>query len=493
MGQAKFLPRTLGLSLLLAWANAQAAAPTPEQLLQQMQQLSARIEKLEKRNAELEARLAGSAAPNLPQRVAALEAERKAMDEGLASERLSDKEPELATRLKSLETKVEAQHPATALAEALDGIGVEGSVGAVAQHVNGKAHTDGRDETTLGWRGDLGITLPGGEVGRAKGEFYVHLRMGQGGGASGLRPTFTGAFDSLSFQQQDVRSSNTNAIVAQAWYQLTAPLDAGEESARTLQFTVGKMDPFVFFDQNALADDESSKFLNNVFVHNPMLDSGGAVGADDYGFSPGARLAYTDEGGDLPWQASVGAFGAGDGASFDHSFTKPFVIGQLETTLKFSGLTGNYRAYAWHNGQYEGYADGTGHTAGWGLSADQQVSESLALFARYGHGMNGRTAFDRAVTVGAELTGDAWGRGADEVGLAYAWLRSSHGFRAAAPGLADYGYAAAGAEHVAELYYRYRVNDRIALTPDLQHVRHPGADPDADPVTTVALRALYAF
>lgn len=492
--KVRLAPLAAALTLALA-SGASHAGASQDTLLAELKRLAERMEKLEKRNAELERRLAAQPTPALAQRVDALEDANRQVRAGLESDRITEKEPELVTRLKALEAKTDSHGPAAKLAEALEGISVEGSVAAVAQRVNGKARADRKDETALTWRGDVGITLPGGDIGAGKGEFFAHLRMGQGSGIEGLRPTFTGATNSLAFQQEGEPSENTTAIVAQAWYQLTTPLgDGGEDAPHSLQITVGKIDPFVFFDQNAAADNEAEKFLNNVFVHNPMLDSGGAVGADSYGFSPGVRLAYRNESGKPEWwQASIGVFGAGDGATFGKSFTKPFVIGQLETGLRLNGLNGTYRLYGWHNGQYEGYDGATGRTAGWGISADQQVDEDLTLFARYGHASSGKVAFNRAVTLGGELNGSPWGRGADGVGLALAWLRASPGFKAAAADLPDLGYGARGAEKVAELYYRYHVNDQLSLTPDLQVIKKAGADPDANTVTALGIRAVYAF
>ena len=96
---------------------------------------------------------------------------------------------------------------------------------------------------------------------------------------------------------------------------------------RKTTFTVGKIDPCVFFDQNTIADDETRRFDNNVFVHNPLLDSGGDVGADRFGFAPGAIAAYEDTSDKaMPWGVSLGAFGSGGGASFSGSNGKPLVI-----------------------------------------------------------------------------------------------------------------------------------------------------------------------
>ena len=81
--------------------------------------------------------------------------------------------------------------------------------------------------------------------------------------------------------------------MAQAWYQLEVPFTERNVLRKTT-FTVGKIDPFVFFDQNAIADDETRRFANNVFVHNPLLDSGGDVGADRFGFAPdGLYMAHS--------------------------------------------------------------------------------------------------------------------------------------------------------------------------------------------------------
>src|SRR4029079_14975643 len=120
------------------------------------------------------------------------------------------------------------------------------------------------------------------------------------------------------------------------------------QSHDRVEITGGKMDPFAFFDQNAAADDETMRFMNNAFVHNPLLDSGGDIGVDAYGFTPGVRIAYVNEM-DKPdtWGASLGVFGSGPGAHFTGSLGDPFIIAHLETTRRFfAGQAGTYRVYA---------------------------------------------------------------------------------------------------------------------------------------------------
>lgn len=234
--------------------------------------------------------------------------------------------------------------------------------------------------------------------------------------------------------------------------------------------------------------------------------SQGLAGVDAYGFSPGARLACHVDGtaGDW-WRVSLGAFRAGEGASFKDSFDQPFVIAQMEAGHQYiNGLIGNYRVYAWTIGNATPYsneaASATERQSGWGLSADQQVTEAITLFARYGHATEGHARFDQAVTAGMELSGTVWGREKDRLGFAGGWLSASSSFEADAPTLdADgidgpgFDYAASGAERLAELYYAWHVNDHLELTPGLQWISRRGADGSAGDLTIVGLRATMGF
>jgi hypothetical protein len=347
------------------------------------------------------------------------------------------------------------------------------------------------------------VTLPGGEIGDGEGKIFTHLRFGQGNGV-GLKPTFTSTPNTTAFEKASTPADDSFAILAQAWYQLKMPLlgEGSKANAREhLHLTVGKIDPFVFFDQNAAADDESSRFMNNVFVHNPLLDSGGDTGADAYGFAPGAILQYVNEKDKgAEWGLSLGVFGSGPGANFTGSQSHPFVIAQAETNARFDYLPGTYRAYVWTNGRAVGW-DGSGNShSGIGFSANQKVSDALTLFGRYGHQFAGRVRFDRALTLGAELDGSGWGRAADGFGLAFGMARASASFRNDAPlldadgdGVPDLGYTPSGAEKQFELYYRYKLNSHVELTPDFQIISRPGANGAARAIDVVGLRAKIGF
>jgi hypothetical protein len=426
-------------------------------------------------------------------RIEALERQNQEMEKALSTERLSENEPELATRFKAVESQTLAmQKPVGKLEQALDGIEVEGSITAVAQKVRRGGTPSGDAESRANYRGDLTVTLPVGSMGDADGRLFTHIRLGQGTGVA-LRPTYTSAANTTGFET-NAGPDDSFAILAQAWYQLSVPLGDGlKENAREhLHFTVGKIDPFVFFDQNAAADDESAKFLNNAFVHNPLLDSGGDIGADAYGFAPGAVVRYensVEKGSE--WAVSLGVFGSGPGANFSGNLGDPFVIAQIEKAMRLNYLPGNYRLYGWTNGRAEGYDGLARRHSGVGVSVDQKVTDELTLFARYGHHTTGKVAFDRALTVGAELEGTPWGRAADSLGLSFGNLRTSSDYRA--DSLAVAGYEAAGNEQQVELYYRYKLNDAVELTPDFQWIKRAGGDGDADAVKVVGLRAKLGF
>jgi hypothetical protein len=424
----------------------------------------------------------------LAERIEALERQNAEMEKALATERVSETEPEVVTRLKAVEFQTLSMQKQTRQIEALEGISVGASLTGVAQKVSRGGTPAGDPESRLNYRGDVSVTLPGGELAEGDGRIFAHVRFGQGTGI-GLRPTYTSTANTTAFQT-GAGPDDSFAILAQAWYQLSIPLgDGPKQNVREqLHVTVGKIDPFVFFDQNAIADDESKRFLNNVFVHNPLLDSGGDTGADAYGFAPGAIIRYensADKGGE--WAVSLGVFGSGPGANFSGNLSDPFAIAQVEKAARINYLPGSYRLYGWTNGRAEAYDGLTDRRSGVGASIDQKVTDDLTLFGRYGHRTTGRAMFDQAATFGAELDGSDWGRGADALGVAVGASRTSAAYRNDSLALA--GYEATGNETQLEVYYRYKLNGKVELTPDLQYIRRPGGNGAADPVKVLGLRA----
>jgi hypothetical protein len=440
-----------------AWAETDV-----EKLTSAVDRLLKRVEQLEASNKRLEAALEKEKAAG--QRLMSPATKQQAATERATNEKVND----LDDRVVDLEGQVVTLKKPSKLQEALEGVTVE-----------------------------VPLDSFGKLAGVGDSKLFFHLRAGQGEGLTFANPTYTATPNSTAFFLQNSEDSAT--IVGEAWYQFGYPLAPTASGALPrIEGTFGKIDLFGFFDGNEIADNENAAFLNNVFVHNPLLDSGGAIGGDSYGFQPGVIGSYTNDVNSVNrWKASLGVFGSAGGAGFDSTFSKPFVIGQLEYGGRvLRDRPGNYRIYAWTNGQFVPYNDDaattTARQTGFGFSIDQEVvSRALTVFARYGHSFSGPVRFDNAVTVGAQLNGYGWGRQEDRIGLAYGWLNTGAGFKAAAQTV--YGYSPTGAEQDIELYYAWQINKNLQLSPNVQWIVQPGGDSSAQNLWVLGLRAVAGF
>lgn len=480
--------RTLLLSAALLTAHPAHASPETETLMEQIRILSKRIEQLEAAEKQRHS------------------AARKGSEETVEKEVV-----DLKDRVADVESQVQVLKQPSKVEEALGGVNVGAALTMVGQRAL-TGTTTGSSESQLNYRADIEVEVPLDSFGKLAGfgdsKLFAHVRFGQGAGLQQINPTFTATPNTTAFFLEGPDSHDATALLAQAWYQFGLPLTPGKSGAQPrFEGTFGKVDVFGFFDQNEVADDETESFMNNVFVHNPLLDSGFDIGADSYGFAPGLIGSYT---GDINsvnrWQASLGLFGAGSGSGFDTSFSKPLVMAQLEYTGRvLRDRPGNYRLYAWTNGSSVPYSNEFDTTqeerrTGWGFSIDQEVARHFSLFGRYGHSTKGQVKFDRALTLGGLLGGTAWGRAEDRIGLAVGWLKTSSEFKDAAPGLdadgdgtPDFGWSPSGSETNVELYYALQINKNLQLTPSYQWIGRPGGNPSASDISIIGLRAKAGF
>lgn len=478
------MPRLAGLALALAPLFPLAAEPGPSEV--QLTQLLQRMQQLEARNIDLEARLQALAA--------ALASRTPAAGSQWGDARLQAIEQQQQTLAQQVQGLSRPADESEALAD--DGPSFGGSLVTVLQRVNSGGSEDGRSSSRLNYRGDLSVELPAGSIGDARGTAFAALRFGQGNGVA-LRPTYTSTVNTTTFEAS-AGSDDTYAIVAQAYYRLDIPLDGGrfnDQPGTRIELNVGKMDIFALFDQNEVAADETTQFLNNVFVHNPLLDSGGDIAADKFGFAPGLRFAYVNEGESLGWGLSLGAFAAGDGASYNGGLGQPLYIAQFEVSPRqINGeLRGNYRVYAWTNGRTTDLEGSQQRHTGIGASVDQKLGRDWNLFGRLGRRTAGDGSFNQALTAGFEYSGRPWGRAHDVVGVAYGLLDTSSDWRRLTADGSLEGYAASGRERNLELYYRYRLNDHVQLSPDLQVVQRAAGDGGAPSFTVFGLRGMLGF
>ena len=138
------------------------------------------------------------------------------------------------------------------------------------------------------------------------------------------------------------------------------------------------------------------------------------------------------------------------------------------------------------------------------LNLEQQVSETLGVFARAGwadpnHEPWDFTDIDRTLEAGVSLTGKDWGRPDDTIGVAGVLnnISSVHQafFNAGGLGIliGDGKLPNPGLEQILEMYYSYALSSSTKLTFDYQFVANPGYNTDNGPVNIFAGRFHWQF
>jgi hypothetical protein len=321
------------------------------------------------------------------------------------------------------------------------------------------------------------------------GEFYARIHAGNGSGADrsgkGNRPAdvLLANLNTIADDNSD-ENDDTGLRLLEAHY-THAFLDG------RLRLTGGKAEPLRFLDENAFANDEWTQFVGKPFVNNSVLDS-------ENEFTPMLGALYRPV--ELLSLSLVGASTsrpytedsplASDAKSkYDNILSTPFLGGQLAVSPKFGKLEGNYRIYGWYASYDHSRLDrrrdfiAGEKDKGWGVgvSADQQLSEAVGIFGRFGWNNEDVYAVQWEASGGLNLKGLVPGREEDEIGLGFAGL------------VPDSRYAENDPEYHLELYYRFVVTENLALTPDFQYIFNPGGDSRNDGVFAGMLRGQFSF
>jgi hypothetical protein len=216
-----------------------------------------------------------------------------------------------------------------------------------------------------------------------------------------------------------------------------------EVFSQKLAITAGRLDLTNFFDHNAAANDETTQFLSDGLVNNPML------GLSTNG--PGLSLVFDPKGG-FNFKAGFQQSKT-EATNLSDSIYSLAEIGYLLTP--FSLGEGNYRV--WYRTD-----NSTGrYKTGYGLSFDQKLAAQVTLFGRYGaaqadvkrdHFYSGGLQFANGLGF---YPGDVWG-------LGYAHLDLITGEK----------------ERLTEGYYNFALTERLRLSFHAQHVleRKPDLD-----------------
>jgi len=231
--------------------------------------------------------------------------------------------------------------------------------------------------------------------------------------------------------------------------------------------TIGKISLTNYFDSNAVANSENSQFLAGAFVNSAVL----GAPANGPGVRVTARLAE-------PLTLGVG-YGSGDadGADIlDHGFG----IAELGYKVKCGEREGNYHVYGTLDGALP---DGSRKLVqkdayGFGVSIDQQLTDKLTLFGRYGQHDRSAYATGRAWSVGGQYIGLVSARKDDILGFAFGQISV---------------IGAASQEKLSEVYYKVKVSEQIAITPMVQYLINPEGNTGRDNVTVLGLRTQIIF
>lgn len=315
------------------------------------------------------------------------------------------------------------------------------------------------------------------------GRMLIHLDVQQGAGLTNI-PVFAAPNGNTTGPNNDVESfGNDQVHLDQAFYEHTW-------FDERLAITLGQYDPTAHFDTNAFANNERFQFLANLFGNNPALEFGGT--GNFYGL--GAVLVVKP----VDWLDVLGGVMEGDG-DYVEAFSRPWVMAEADVHASVGGRQGTYRLYAWQNRSHHSNLLAGGQdlkNSGVGVNIDQELTEDLGLWARYGTQEGQVASFDRSIAAGLQLSGGIMGRPHDALGVGYGLTMISSEYRDA--------QAASGSpqfdqdEGYLEVYYRFVASgdgetQGVALSPDVQYITNPGGDGSLDPITVYGARVQAFF
>lgn len=280
------------------------------------------------------------------------------------------------------------------------------------------------------------------------GKGYLHFEAGKGGGVTDKLEVFGNVNADAT--------GDKNFDLIEAWY---------EHRFKNIPLTItfGKIDPTRYIDANEYANDETMQFLGDIFTNSP------AVEFPDY--AGGIRLAIEPAN-----SLCVELVTADADADWGKIFDNVFWAGQLNFKPNFLGRPGNYRLYGWFNNlnhiKWQDPLKTKEKSHGFGLSLDQEITDALGAFARYGwqNPQNYAEGTDFSLgqtwSIGFQVKGSLWKRGDDILGIAFGQIIPSDDYRKVKD-------LKAKTESHLEAYYNFKVNDSFVLSLDIQIIWNP--------------------
>jgi hypothetical protein len=236
-----------------------------------------------------------------------------------------------------------------------------------------------------------------------------------------------------------------------------------------VRFGVGRIDPENLFGGHRLQS-ANMFFLNKAFSSNPTVAYPGPGPAAAIQVKPVPWL-YIDGGiTDANGKATVMDI---EGFFTDHEY---MTFGEAGLTPTFEGLgTGRYRLAVWHIDSRDDANKPSDQ--GITLAMDQDLGESLIVFARYGHADGDVTGVTNSVQGGVGIK-NVLGK-ENLLGMAGAWSEPYAG------GKRD--------EKVAEIFQRFQITEVIQFTIGAQAIFDPSNAPDDDVLGVFSVRLRISF
>ena len=288
----------------------------------------------------------------------------------------------------------------------------------------------------------------------------------------------------------------------------------GTEPTQYLRLYAGKFSVGDFFDNNEYANSPRTQFLNWALMSNTAWD----YAANLRGYSVGFIAMVRDN--NMTYKACIAALpkvANGSELNLDYGDARGINV-EVDRTYQLKKREGHIRILGYRNetnmGNYKQalttidtnnmpnvvLTEQKGRTkTGFGINADQQISDYMGVFARLGWN-DGKTetwAFteaDRTISAGISVNGKKWKRADDNIGLGLAvnGISEDHRKYLAAGG---YGFQLGDGrlnytnEMIAELYYSYKpLQSGIWLSGDYQLALNPGYNKDRGPVQVFSFR-----
>jgi high affinity Mn2+ porin len=299
---------------------------------------------------------------------------------------------------------------------------------------------------------------------------------------------------------------------------------AGSQTADRLVLTLGRFAIVDIFDTNKYANNPKTDFLNWSLINAGTFDYAG----DAWGYTYGAAAEWyqgrwTLRGGIFDLSATPAGGVSPTAYGLDPTFDQFQLVGEIEARYELWGQPGKIKATGFlSRGRAGDFADAialaelTGQPAdinavrmytsrpGVSLNLEQQVTETLGVFARAGWADGNVepwdfTDIDRTVSGGVSLSGKLWGRPDDTIGVAGVvnGIAGVHEAFLNAGGLGilvgDGQLPHPGLEQIMETYYSYALSPSTHLSFDYQFIANPGYNTDRGPVNVFSGRVHWQF